>query len=132
MASNVEATKKAFELFQRGEIPALIRDLMDDNCTWISPSPQSKLPWAGRFEGKQEIANFLARVDENIEFSELALREMIEQGDTVVILGTTTSRAKKTGKIVKYEWAGVLKFSQGKIVLFQEYIDTAAYMLAMS
>jgi uncharacterized protein len=132
MASNAEVTKKAFELFQRGDIPTLMSDLMDDNCTWISPVPQNKLPWAGRFEGKQEIANFFARVGENIEFSELALRELIEQGDTVVILGSTTSRAKKTGEIVKYEWAGVLKYSQGKIVLFQEYIDTAAYVLAMS
>jgi len=66
------------------------------------------------------------------DLGEIVDREMIEQGDTVVILGTTTSRAKKTGKLVKYEWAGVLKYSHGKIVLFQEYIDTAAYILAMS
>jgi len=132
MTSNIEATKKGYECFQRGDIPALIRDLLDDNCTWVTPGPKDKLPWAGTFKGKQEIANFFGRVAENLEFSEFASREMIEQGDTVVALGTLTARAKKTGKTMKNEWAHVFKFRQGKVVYFQEYIDTAADVLAMS
>jgi hypothetical protein len=93
---------------------------------------RTNCPGLGSFKGKQEIANFFARVGENLEFSELATRETIAQGDTVVVLGRTTSRTKKTGNIVKYEWAIVVKYSQGKIVSFQEYIDTATYVLAMS
>jgi ketosteroid isomerase-like protein len=57
---------------------------------------------------------------------------MIEQGDTVVALGTLTGRAERTGKTMKNEWAHVFKYCAGKIVLFQEYIDTAADVLAMS
>ena len=132
MASNIEATKKGYECFQRGDIPSLIRDLLDDNCVWISPGPSDKLPWAGTFKGKHEIANFFAQVEEHLEFNEFAPREMIEQGETVVVLGTLAGRAKKTGKAVKNEWAHVFKFRQGKVVLFQEYIDTAADVLAMS
>jgi uncharacterized protein len=132
MASNLEMTRKAFESFQRGDIPGLMRDLIDDSCTWISPGPQDRLPWAGTFKGKQEIASFFARVGENLEFSELALREMIEQGNTVVVFGTTTGRVKITGKIVKYEWVLVFKYSEEKAVFVQEYTDTAAYVLAMS
>jgi hypothetical protein len=132
MASNLAVTRKAFESFQRGDIPGLIRDLIDDSCTWISPGPQDKLPWAGSFKGKQEIASFFARVGENLEFSELALREMIEQGDTVVVFGTTAGRVKITGKMVRYEWAFVFKYSQQKVVFVQEYMDTAAHVLAMS
>jgi uncharacterized protein len=132
MASNVEATKKGYECFQRGDIPSLIRDLFDDYCIWISPGPKDKLPWAGTFKGKHEIANFFAQVGQNLEFSEFAPREMIEQGETVVVLGTLAGRAKKSGKAVKNEWAHVFKFRQGKVVFFQEYIDTAADVLAMS
>jgi ketosteroid isomerase-like protein len=132
MASNIEATKKGYECFQRGDIPSLIRDLLDDNCVWISPVPSDILPWAGTFKGKHEIANFFAQVGEHLEFSEFAPREMIEQGETVVVLGTLAGRAKKTGKTVKNEWAHVFKYSNGKVVFFQEYIDTAADVLAMS
>jgi uncharacterized protein len=132
MASNTEATKKGYEFFQRGDIPGLLRELIDDSCTWVIPGPKDKLPWAGTFKGKQEIANFFAQVGENLEFSEFGPREMIEQGDTVVALGTLTGRAKKTGKTVRNEWAHVFKYSQGKVVFFQEYIDTAADVFAMS
>lgn len=132
MTSNIEATKKGYEYFQRGDIPALISDLLDDNCTWVIPGPKDKLPWAGIFKGKQEIANFFGHVAENLDFSEFAPREMIEQGDTVVALGTLAGRAKKTGKAMKNEWAHVFKFRQGKVVYFQEYTDTAADVLAMS
>jgi uncharacterized protein len=62
MASNVEATKKGYEFFRREGIPPLIRDLLDDNCIWISPGPGDKLPWAGTFKGKYEIANFFAQM----------------------------------------------------------------------
>jgi uncharacterized protein len=132
VASNIETTKKGYESFQRGDIPTLIKEMIDDNCTWITPGPKDKLPWAGSFKGKQEIAKFFAQVAENLEFSEFAPREMIEQGDTVVVLGTLAGRAKKTGKAVKNEWAYVFKYSQGKVVFFQAYIDTAADVLAMS
>jgi uncharacterized protein len=132
MTSNVETTKKAYETFQRGDIATLIKDMIDDGCIWKSPGPQDKLPSAGTFKGKQEIANFFAQVGQNLEFSEFAPREMIEQGDTVVVLGTLTGRAKKTGKSLKNEWAHVFKYRQGKVVFFQEYIDTAADVLAMS
>jgi uncharacterized protein len=132
MASNIATTKKGYESFQRGDIPTLIKEMIDDDCTWISPGPKDKLPWAGTFKGKQEIANFFTLVGQNLEFTEFAPREMIEQGDTVVVLGTLAGRAKKTGKSVKNEWAHIFKYRQGKVVFFQEYIDTAADVLAMS
>jgi ketosteroid isomerase-like protein len=52
------------------------------------------LPRAGTYEGKQEIANVFAQVEQTLEFTEFTPREMIEQGDTVVVLGTLAGRAK--------------------------------------
>ena len=71
-------------------------------------------------------------MNENLEFSEFSPREMIEQGETVVALGTSFGRAKTTGKTVKDDWVHVFKFRRGKVVFFQEYVDTAANVLAMS
>jgi ketosteroid isomerase-like protein len=132
MASNLETAKKGYELFQRGDIASLVNDVVDDNCTWVVPGPQDKLPWAGYCKGKQEIANFFAQVGQNLDFAEFAPRQMIEQGDTVVIIGSSTARAKKTGKTIKDEWVHVHKYSQGKLVFFQEYSDTAAVAFGMS
>ena len=131
MASNLETTKRGYELFRQGAIPSLL-DLVDDNCTWIAPGPADKLPWAGHFKGKQEIANFFAQVAQNLDFAEFAPREMIEQGDTVVVIGKSTARAKKTGKTITDDWVHIFKYSKGKIVSFQEYTDTAAAVFGMS
>jgi ketosteroid isomerase-like protein len=132
MASNLETTRKGYELFKQGDIPTLVKDIVDDTCIWISPGPQDKLPWAGNFKGKQEIADFFARVAANVDFTEFAPREMIEQGDTVVVIGTSSGRAKKTGKTIKGDWVHVCKYNQGRMVFFQEYTDTAAVVVGMS
>jgi ketosteroid isomerase-like protein len=132
MASNLEIAKRGYELFQKGDIATLVNDMIDNSCTWISPGPKDKLPWAGQFKGKQEITRFFGQIAENIDFTEFAPREWIEQGDTVVVLGTSAGRTKKTGKMSKNEWAHVLKYRQGKLVFFQEYYDTAAEVAAIT
>jgi uncharacterized protein len=132
MASNLETTKKGYELFKQGDISTLVKDIVDDTCVWISPGPQDKLPWAGNFKGRQEIADFFARVAQNLDFTEFAPREMIERGDTVVVIGTSSARAKRTGKTIKEDWVHIFKYNQGRMVFFQEYTDTAAVVLGMS
>jgi ketosteroid isomerase-like protein len=131
MASNIETTKKGYELFKQGDISTLVKDIVDDTCTWISPGPQDKLPWAGNFKGKQEIADFFARVAQNLDFTEFVPREMIEQGDTVVVIGTSSVQAKRTGKTIKEDWVHIFKYNQGRMVFFQEYTDTAAVVFGM-
>lgn len=44
---------------------------------------------------------------------------MIEQGETVVVLGTRSARAKKTGKTANNEWVHVSKFRPGKTYSFR-------------
>jgi uncharacterized protein len=132
VASNLETTRKAYELFKQGDISTLVNDFVDAACTLISPGPQDKLPWAGNFKGRQEIADFFARLAQTLDFTEVVPREMIEQGETVVVVGTSSVRAKRTGKTIKENWAHFLKYHQGRVVFFQEYTDTAAFVLGMS
>jgi uncharacterized protein len=132
MASNLETTRKAYELFKQGDIATLVNDFVDATGTLISPGPQDKLPWAGNFKGRQEIADFFARLAQTLDFTEVVPGEMIEQGETVVVIGTSSVRTKRTGTTIKENWAHVLKYRQGKIVFFQEYTDTAAFVLGMS
>ncbi len=132
MASNLETAKRAYELFQQGDVATLIKDLVDNNCIWNIPGPKDKIPYAGNFKGKQEIGNFFARLAEIWDFTEFAPREWIEQGDTVVVLGTSVGRSRKTDKTVKNQWAHVAKYNQGKLVFFQAYEDTAAEVLGLS
>jgi uncharacterized protein len=131
--SNLETAKRGYELFQRGDIQTLITDIVDDACQWNSTGPKDKLPWAGTYTGKQEIGKFFVQLDKHVEFTEFAPHDMIDKGDTVVVLGTFACRMKSTDKKAKIAWAHVLKYgSHGRLVFFQDYGDTAALVSAMS
>jgi len=132
MGSHIEMTKQACEAFKRGDIAGLLKERIDDNCVWKSPGPTDKLPWAGVYKGKQEIGKFFMAVAQNTEFSEFSPLEMIEQGDTVVVLGRLAGRSVKTGKPVENEWAHVFKYKGDKVVSWQEYLDTAADVVSMT
>ena len=132
MASNLETTRTAYELFKQGDISTILNDIADATCTLVSPGPQDRLPWAGKFKGHQEIADWFTRLAENLDFTEVVPREMIEQGETVVVIGTSSVRVKRTGNTVKEDWVHFFKYNQGRIVFWQEYTDTAAFVLGMS
>ena len=132
MSSNLETTKKAYEFFKQGDISTLVKD---KSMTTVPGNPlalRTNCLGAGDFKGRQQIADFFARVAENLDFTEFVPREMIEQGDTVVVIGTSSVRAKRTGKTIKEDWVHIFKYNQERVVFFQEYTDTAAAVLGMS
>jgi uncharacterized protein len=132
MSSNIETTKRGYEFFKRGDVPSLIKEIVDDDCTWIGAGPKEKLPWAGQFKGKQGVANFFSQVAQHLDFTDFTPREMVEHGDTVVVIGTSSARMKNTGKAIQNEWVHVIKYKQGKLAFWQEYTDTAAEVFGMS
>ena len=133
MSSSIETAKKGYELFQRGDIAALLNDIVDDNSHWILPG-KDKLPWAGSFKGKQEIANFFTQLHQHWEITEFTPHDMIERGDTVVVIGTSSGHPRgKGGPVTVNAWVHVVKYSPaGKLIFFQEYADTAAMASALS
>ena len=121
---NVAIVKGAYEAFGRGDIDALINAL-DANIEWITPGP-SEMATAGNRRGHQQVRQFFASVDDLFDIQRFEPQKFIADGDTVVVLGEDTARLKATGKSVDESWAHAFTFKNGKIVRFQEYLDTAA------
>lgn len=121
---NVAIVRAGYEAFGRGDIDALL-DTMDNNIEWTSPGP-SDLATAGKRQGQQQVRQFFATVNELYDFQKFEANTFVADGDTVVVLGDDTITVKATGKTVSESWAHVFTIKNGKIVRFQEYIDTAA------
>ena len=121
---NVAIVQRGYEAFGRGDIDALI-ETMDANIEWTSPGP-SDLATAGQRVGHQQIRQFFATINELYEFQRFEPQTFVADGDKVVVLGEDTLTVKATGKTVTESWAHVFTIKNGKIVRFQEYIDTAA------
>ena len=121
MPTNLETTKKVYELFNQGDVSTFVRDIVDTTCNWTTS--------AGIFKGRQEITDFFTLVAENLDFSNVTPREMIEQGETIVVIGTTSFRVKKTGRTIEEGFVHIIKYNQGRMVFFKEYTDTAPFDL---
>jgi ketosteroid isomerase-like protein len=121
---NVEIVRRGYEAFGRGDIDTLL-SLLDENIEWTTPGPP-ELPTAGTRRGRQQVGEFFQLLDDVFEIQRFDAKAFISEGDRVVVLGDDTSRIKATGKVLDAQWAHVHTLKGGKIVSFQEYLDTAA------
>lgn len=126
---NVAVVRGTYEAFGRGDIEALI-DALDPNIEWITPGP-SELATAGTRRGQQQVRQFFDSVGELFDFQRFEPKTFIADGDTVVVLGEDTVTLKPTGKTLEDSWAHVMTVKNGKIVRFQEYLDTAATVMEL-
>jgi len=121
---NLAIVRRGYDAFGRGDIEGLI-SLFDENIEWSSPGP-SDLPTSGQRRGHQQVRQFFGSVNELYDFQKFEPHTFIAEGDHVVVLGEDTAVVKSTGKAITESWAHVFTVKNGKIVRFQEYIDTAA------
>ena len=74
-----------------------------------------------------EVGEFFRVLNELIEFEQFEPQTFLADGDRVVVLGIDRYKVKGgSGKSLSEGWCHVFTMRDGKIVAFEEYIDTAA------
>jgi ketosteroid isomerase-like protein len=126
--TNVAVVLQTYEAVGRGDIPGVL-DLLTDDVVWTLQGP-STIPFAGVHRGREGIAEFFSLVGEALEFEQFEPREVVTQGDTVVVLGYERSVAKATGRLLEQEWVHVYTLREGKIAMGRFFEDTAAEVVA--
>ena len=122
---NIGVVQSGYAAFGRGDIPGLLA-LLDANVEWKTPGT-SDLPTAGTRRGHAEVAAFFGTLSELIEFEHFEPQNFLADGDRVVVFGIDRYKVKGgSGKSLSEGWCHVFTVRDGKIVAFQEYIDTAA------
>ena len=128
---SVAQVQAAYADFGRGDIPSLLNRFADD-IVWFSPGEGTAIPYAGRLQGKAQVAKFFEGVGSNLEFHEFNPSEFIAQGDVVVALGTWDATVRGTAVRIKDGFAMVFRIRDGKIAEFREYSDTRIYAAALA
>ena len=123
MSENVDAVKRSYEAFGRGDIEGLLAGWQDD-IQWEGPNTE-RLPGAGTHRGKDAAAGVLGQISENWDDFRVTPDEFYEGDNTVVVLGHQEGRAKPTGTEVKLPFVHIFRLQDGKIARFQALSDTA-------
>ena len=126
---NLDVVRRGYEAFGRGDIEGLL-SLLADDVTWVTPGP-SDLPTAGERRGRNQVGEFFRTINELVEFDAFDPQTFLAQGDRVVVLGTDAITVKASGEPLQESWAHAFSLKDGKIVAFQEYLDTAAFVAAL-
>ena len=123
-----QVIESVYDGFNRGDIPYILSQ--------ISPAAiwrQSKmLPWGGEYTGSAGAAEFFRKLDAEMETIAFEAKENIEMRDEVFSFGYYEGKSRKTGQSGRAEWMFRWRVKDGKIVLFDSYIDTAALLAAMT
>lgn len=123
-AENKTLVMEGYRQFQSGDIQHLL-DRYHDDAEWIGPE-SDLVPFAGKFHGKQGIAQFFERLGASVQARRFQPLQMIAEGDKVVVTGEADWMAKTTGRSYDSAWVHVFTLRDGKIARFESYYDTAA------
>ena len=121
---NIALAQSGYAAFGRGDIPALLA-MLDANIEWKTPGT-SDLPTAGTRRGQAAVGEFFRVINELIEFEQFEPRTFLTDGDRVVVLGVDRFKVKGgSGRSVDESWCHIFTIRDGKIVAFEEILDTA-------
>lgn len=122
MPTNKQITQSAYEAFSKGDVPSVVA-LMDDKIEWTEA--EGFPLYDGTFVGPQAVVDgVFMRLGEIGDNFTVTPTRFVAEGDTVVVLGTYSWKHRSTGEPAKVQMAHVLTFRDGKIVSFEQLVDT--------
>ena len=74
---------------------------------------------------KNDMGEYFKGLAETFEMVHYTVDRFITEGDSVVVMGSTSWKHRNTGKVFDTPKVDVVTFKEGKICAFYEYYDTA-------
>jgi ketosteroid isomerase-like protein len=121
--SNVDLVKSVYAAFGAGDIPKVLGAMHPEIC-WTETAGYK---YGGVFRGPEAVLqNVFAKIPADFESFSIDVERLIDAGNVVVAQAHYVGKGKATGKSVRAAVAHVLEISDGKIVRFDQYVDSAA------
>ncbi len=120
---NVALIRSMYDAFAAGDVPAVVASMSPD-IEWIEAESN---PWAdgNPYVGPQAVVEgIFARCADEFDGFSVQVGELIDAGDTIVMLGRYGGTCKATGRAQNPQVVHVWRISGGKVVKFQQFLDT--------
>ncbi len=123
LVNHIEAVQNMYKLFNKGDIPGLIKKL-DRDCIWEVMGGK-EIPHAGIYHGPDDIRNFFEKLGSLIDTTEMAPENLYEDGNLVTVTGQWKGSIRKNKKLFSTPWLMTVEFNDaGKVVHFKDCYDT--------
>ena len=98
--SNLSTVQSIYEAFGKGNISAIMANL-SDHAVWEHQGNPIVVPFAGTFNGKNEIMQFFQKLGKTTQFAVFHPHNFRESGNQVINDVAMEATALTTGKIFK-------------------------------
>jgi ketosteroid isomerase-like protein len=122
----LQLAQEFLRLMGSGAGAADIAKLFSENLEWEIAGDTGVLPWIGKKAGKSALFDFVNGLRSLTEPITFDVHDTLANDKRAVILGSVTTKLKRTGGIVKTEFAIILAVGNGEIVRFQMLEDSFA------
>ncbi len=128
---NLDIIKAGYDALMRGDM-AMVLANFDENIEWHEaeghPYNPKNEPWFGVDVVVEKLFN---RIE--AEWDELVSKPLkfYDAGDTIVVEGRYTGTYKPTGEAEDTQFCHIWTLRAGKVVRFQQYLDTAQLQRVM-
>ena len=131
MSSNIRFAKDLYAAFARGDIPACI-GMCDPEIQWREAEGHPYQPNGAAWNGPQVVLEKLfKRLGSEWDGFAVSVRTLHDAGEYVVAEGRYTGTYKPSGRSIDAQMCHVLRFRDGKLSSFQQYVDTGQLQAAM-
>lgn len=125
----VECYLAAVAEFQADPNPsnlAIVADAFAEEVDWNIAGDTDTVPWIGERRGKTGVAEFFTDLRKDNDPQRFAIRKILADTDTVVVLGDLATRVKATGRLIETEFALDITVRDGLIVRYRLIEDSFA------
>ncbi|MEU9521657.1 nuclear transport factor 2 family protein [Streptomyces sp. NPDC048224] len=122
--SPTQTAQRLFPLLaegRSGEAAALFAD----SVSFSIPHPPG-IPWVPEVHSPAGMRTFFELLQTHVRTKEFELRQIIAEGDDVVLLGRMVSEVKKTGRDIDTAFALHITVRDGRITRYHLYEDSHA------
>jgi len=120
--SNVDFVKGVYAAFGAGDVPKVLGS-MHPQIQWTETAGYK---FGGVYRSPQGVLeNVFAKMPAEFESFSIDVERLVDAGNVVVMQGHYVAKGKATGKSVRAAVVHVLEISDGKIVRFDQYVDSA-------
>lgn len=120
---NVALVEAIYTAFGTGDVPGVLSRMSAD-IVWTEAE---NFPYADRnpYLGPEAVlTGVFARIGEEWDGFTAMPEDLLDAGDTVVVLGRYTGTYKATGRVLDAQLVHVWRVEDGQVVSFQQYTDT--------
>ena len=122
--ANAQVIGKIYESFGKGDVDGVV-SVMANDVVWVHPGSKNDFPLAGEFNGIEGVREFFTIAGANLDVLDQEVFSTVSEGDQVLVRGREHMRVKATGGEYDTPWIHAYTLQDGKVVRFEEYIDTA-------